>query len=133
MKTATLIRDNLDEFRGHAALYKLSEPVIYREDDVSDNERVTQYTNYVVCSSVFHDFVSELENLGIKPNEEIKHLLKVKETYIFPADEHGNLYSLNELPGSMKDTQDHMEVLKKAGFILIPFATEKLKIKLNIK
>ena len=37
MKTATLVKDNIEGFRGHAALYKLSEPLEGYE--------------YVICST----------------------------------------------------------------------------------
>ncbi len=91
IKTATLISDNLPDFNGHAAHYRLSVPLgkSYDEDfkPVSD----------VVVSAVTG---------------------WAHETYIFPADENGKVTAWGELPGSIKGTTSHEEALKEAGYAI---------------
>lgn len=76
-KTAELIR-RLDGFTGEAALYKLSEPIGYDWDYETDEHAET--TSYVVVSATIAMFTGA-------------------ETYIFPANEDGEVVSYGELPG----------------------------------
>lgn len=114
MKTAILIKDNLTTFNGHASLYFLSESILY--DTI---ESVNYYTNYVICSSVNYPLLS-LD-------------ARIFETLIFPADKYCNILNSNELYGSTKNTENHEEVLLKAGYILIekPFNLSIMKLKLK--
>lgn len=92
MKTAKLIKANLDNFAGVASLYKLSESVVY-----SDNKK----TKYVICSTVNAMFT------GI-------------ETFIFPANKSREVLNWGELDGSQRGTSSHETVLSDAGFTLLP-------------
>lgn len=84
MKTAKLIKDNLEGFNGHAAFYELSEPL----DGI---EKVI-----VSAVSDSHGY----------------------ETYIFPADNDGDISDWGELEGSMKGTVSHAEVLGAVGYTI---------------
>lgn len=88
MKTAKLIKDNLEGFVGHAALYKLSDKVTYDDDKT---------TKFVVCSTASVMFT------GI-------------ETYIFPADKSGTVLSWLELDGSQRGVSLHAQVLDNMGY-----------------
>lgn len=96
MKTATLVKDNLSGFTGHAALYKLSEPVSYDYD--WEKEEFKEKTIFVIASTAFA--------LGM-------------ETYLFPASEEGKILDWAELDGSRKGTTSHGKVLSAAGYNLI--------------
>jgi len=93
MRTAELIKDNLTNFNGHAALYKLSQPVSYGYDDAAGT------TEFVVAST------ADVMFSGV-------------ETYLFPADAEGNILNWGELDGSMKGETSHEVVLGSAGFTL---------------
>ena len=95
MKTAELILDNLENFIGHASLYKLSESI--EEYGYCDDDAI-QLHDYVICSTT--------------------HLSVATETYIFPADEQGNITSWHELEGSKKDCDSHDEVLGDIGYVI---------------
>ena len=90
---ATLIREDLPEFVGHASLYRVP-GVAYDADGVKHT------TNYVVVSAV-HD-----------------HL--IHETFIFPADESGSVIDWGELDGSLRGTTSHQKALEGAGYKLVP-------------
>lgn len=89
MKTATLIKDNLPGFNGHAAHYRLSEPLgkSYDKDFTPASDVVVSAVNGIAY-----------------------------ETYIFACDENGKVTKWGELPGSMKGTNSHSEVLADAGY-----------------
>lgn len=91
MKTATLIKDKLPDFAGHAALYRLSEPL-----DSEWNEEAPKAEFVVVSAAVV--------------------MYCGPETYIFAADEAGEVTNWCELPGSMKGTLSHAEALEHAGY-----------------
>jgi len=91
MKTAKLLKDNLNGFTGHAALYELSEPIVGY-----DNKK----HKFVICSTAYA-------------------MLSGIETYIFPANKKGKITNWGELDGSMRGVDSHREVLKEAGFELI--------------
>lgn len=91
MKTAHLITDNLEGFNGHAAHYRLSEPIGKSYDP---------------------DFVP-VSNVVVSAVTGYAH-----ETYIFACDKNGKVGSWSELPGSMKDTTSHAEALENAGYTI---------------
>lgn len=93
MKTATATNVSLATWQGQAAHYKLSEPL-------SGNE-------YVVVSAV--DIATRFPGYDDPRSMQI-------ETYIFAADETGEVLGWGELPGSMKGTLDHAEALREAGY-----------------
>lgn len=97
-KTATLVR-NLPQppdagmFVADQKLYFLSVPVSY------GSPSALRTTNYVVVSAVNHKYAHE--------------------TYIFPADENGNILSFVELPGSYMGGTQHDKALRRAGFEVV--------------
>lgn len=104
-KKATLIKDNLSGFNGHAALYRLSEPIGDHKwsNDAHDYD---ECDGTGTCSSVSLVIVSATEIPYVGGTE----------TYIFPGIEDGTIASWGELPGSLKDTLDHAEALREAGY-----------------
>jgi hypothetical protein len=92
MKTAKLLKDNLDDFTGHAALYELS-PVM--EDSYSNKSY-----RYVICST------ASVAYTGV-------------ETYIFPAYKNGKIKDWSELDGSERGVSSHEEVLRNIGYKII--------------
>lgn len=83
---ATLIK-NLAGWTGDARLYKVDPPMTY--DD--------KKTNYVVVSATTAVFSGP-------------------ETYIFPANQHGEILNWLELPGSFRGGLDHTSALEGAGY-----------------
>lgn len=82
-KTATRIpAPELNDWRGDARLYQLSEPL-------DGNE-------YVVVSGISNRWGTE--------------------TYIFGADQSGEITNWGELEGSFKGSIDHAEALEGAGY-----------------
>ncbi|GGH93961.1 hypothetical protein ACFFGR_09525 [Arthrobacter liuii] len=92
MSTATPIRQ-IRNMQGNATLYRMDPPLC-------DNE-------YVVVSAV--DIAARFPGFGLR-------LWESTETYIFPADEDGEIADWGELPGSTKGTLDHTEALRSAGY-----------------
>ena len=90
---ATLIREDLPEFVGHASLYRIFPEVAYHADGVK------RATNYVIVSAV-HDH-------------------PIVETFIFPADESGSVIDWGELDGSLRGTTSHRKALEGAGYNVI--------------
>ena len=90
MKTATF-KKMLRSFNGVAGLYELSEPLKPYAIDENDSEY-----NYVVVSAVV--------------------AYSGPETYIFGADENGNILNWLELPGSTRGIYCHEIALKNAGY-----------------
>lgn len=101
MSTATLVRDNLKGFTGHAALYRLDPPIAYTDWSI-DDELDQRSTSLVVVSAVTLPM-----GLG-------------SETYIFPGNEDGTVADWGELPGSLKHTLSHAEALAAAGYEVKP-------------
>lgn len=89
--TATLKAKSLEGFIGDACLWHLSKQVIY--DGGS--------TEYVVTSAVNVPFEGP-------------------ETYIFPADEGGNILDWLELEGSFKGGLNHEAAILCAGWKITP-------------
>ena len=90
MKTATF-KKMLSGFNGIAGLYELSEPLKpYAIDEID-----TEY-NYVVVSAAI--------------------AWGGPHTYIFGADENGNVINWIELPGSSRGVYCHKTALENAGY-----------------
>lgn len=90
MKTATF-KKMLTGFNGVAGLYELSEPLKSYAIDEIDSEY-----NYVVVSATI--------------------AYGRPETYIFGADESGNVIDWLELPGSIHGIYCHKTALENAGY-----------------
>lgn len=90
MKTATF-KKMLRGFNGVAGLYELSEPLKPYAIDENDSEY-----NYVVVSAAI--------------------AYGGPETYIFGADENGNVLDWLELPGSSRGVYCHKTALENAGY-----------------
>ena len=93
---AKLIKDCSEDFRGHAALYKLSTPMVY-EGYMEDS---TEEFDYVVVSQ------SQVPFSG-------------PETYIFGADKNGKVLNWSELDGSRRGSYSHAAVLGFAGYEVV--------------
>jgi hypothetical protein len=91
MNRATLIK-KLEDFRGEAGLYKMEPPLERHE--------------YVVVSAV------------TVPSYRDEPLIENTETYIFPANESGEVTDWIELRGSLRDTLSHRDALTAAGYEL---------------
>lgn len=94
MKVATEIK-RLEGFEGDARLFQLSEPVTYDYD--YDTKQNSKSTEFVVVSAVVAMFSGP-------------------ETYIFPADETGEVLNWSELDGSYRGSLDHTAALEGAGY-----------------
>ena len=92
--TATFVRQVRGN--GYAALYKLDGETQYDWDDERDIAPTTQYV-----------VVSAIPAFGALGGE---------ETFIFPADQDGNILSFLELPGSFQGGQDHARALRGLGY-----------------
>ena len=93
---ATYVKDVSHEFKGQTLLYKLSHPYIVDPGLFPDPDALPFAVRYVVVSAV---------NTYSGP-----------ETYVFPADEHGNVLDWGELPGSFQGDLNHDVAL--TGFLL---------------
>lgn len=89
MKSATFVR-KLPNFRGDARLYVLDPPVLY-DDDLR--------TRYVVVSA------ANVPSSG-------------PETYIFRANDRGEVLDWTELDGSFRGALDHRKALELAGYAI---------------
>lgn len=96
-RIARLVKDNLPGFRGHAALYRCDPPVEGCEPWEDGEERKRH--EYVVASAV--------------------SAMGEPETYLFPADEHGEVQDWGELPPSQKGTLSHDVVFGDAGYTVV--------------
>jgi len=98
-RTATFVR-TIQGFRNRAELFRLSEPVtVAKPGD-------TRTTLFVIVSAIAWtaDF-------------------RVPETFVFPADESGQVIDWDELPGSFRGACDIDRALRAAGFDVIRPAT----------
>lgn len=97
MKTATLIKNLPTSASGATqALYLMTPPI--KEEGYSEDDATLW--NYVVVSAV------RAFDTGRN------------ETYIFPANEKGDIVSWGELDGSMRGTRSHAEALANAGYTI---------------
>jgi len=99
MKTAKLIKEKLDDFIGHANLYKLSHSIKY-DKPWNEIDPPAKKTKYVIVSAV-------------------SAMITGPETYIFPANSKGEIIDWGELDGSFKGGLDHSKALQNAGFSII--------------
>jgi hypothetical protein len=83
---ATYVQD-MSDFSGVAKLYRVDPPVSFDDDKKAD---------HVVVSAVDSEWACE--------------------TYIFPANEKGDVLSWGELDGSQRGSVSHQEVLHAAGY-----------------
>lgn len=100
-KTATTDDKFLPKFRGEAKLYRLNPAFVRTEylwddDDGKDLEIPTEYA--IVSSAI---------------------VLDEPETYIFPANEKGEIQSWSEMDGSQKGTLSHEEVFTDLGYTVV--------------
>ena len=105
-KTAVLVKDNLENWRGHAALYRLSEPVTFtgRVDENAspntDRHEEKGLANHVVVASI-------VTSLG-QP-----------ETMMFAADpDTATAVSWGEVGGFLGEAS-HAAVLEHKGYLLV--------------
>ena len=94
MNTAKELK-KLDDFTGDARLFQLSQPVEYGYDYKA--KKYEKSTEFVVISAASAMFSGP-------------------ETYIFPANEEGEVVDWCELEGSFKGGLDHERALKNAGY-----------------
>lgn len=94
MKTATLVRSHLPNFRGIAHLFKCDPPMV--QETWEDEGKLVRTFEYVIVSAA--------------------HVLGIPETYIFGANEDGTIKSWSELEGSRRGVWAHHEVLREAGY-----------------
>ena len=90
--SATYIKD-LEGFTGRAALYRVNPPVEWH-DWATEEPRTA---NFVVVSAASVMFSGP-------------------ETYLFPADEKGNIVNWTELEGSYRGGLNHTQALRNAGY-----------------
>lgn len=96
MKTATEIR-RLKDFTGDARLFQLSEPMPWDYD--WETEQNKALTSFVVVSAASMMFSGP-------------------ETYIFPANEAGEVINWGELEGSYRGGLSHRAALLNAGYVI---------------
>jgi hypothetical protein len=90
---------SISNFQGDARLFKVSPPVVYENwsyNDQADYKPKEMKSDYVVVSAIGDMFGGE--------------------TFIFPADENGNVISWGELQGSQRGNVSHEDVLLAAGY-----------------
>lgn len=91
-KTATFVR-KLTGWRGDAALYRMDPP--------------HEGSEYVIASAV---------DLNYGDSVPATFALASCETYLFPADEDGDVVEYTEMDGSLKGVKDHEDALNAAGY-----------------
>lgn len=96
MKTATEI-GRLKDFTGDARLFRLSEPMPWDYDWETERDKAS--TEFVVVSAT-------------------NAMFSGPETYIFPANEQGEIISWSELEGSYKGGLSHRTALLNAGYVV---------------
>jgi hypothetical protein len=94
-KTFALVKDDLPNFRGHAALYRCDPPM--SDDYGYDDEHKPTTYEYVIASTA--------------------NVLGETETYLFGANADGSITNWAELPGSAKHTRSHAEVFGNRGYV----------------
>lgn len=92
-KTAKFIKQLDGTWTGDARLYKVEPPM----EDYSGNKY-----DYVIVSATYAPFSGP-------------------ETYIFPANEEGDVLSWEEMEGSFKGEEDHEQALNEAGYALLKY------------
>jgi hypothetical protein len=100
MKTAVEILRGVSNTGAVQVLFKLSEPVNYAYD--CGLEKLKKQTDYVIVSAL------PMACATFKP-----------QTYIFPADENGEILDWNALAGSYRGGLSHQKALKGAGYEVV--------------
>lgn len=95
-KTATFIKD-LDDFTGTAKLYRCDPPM---ETEPWDDEEEPERFEFIVASAAVA--------FGTGP-----------ETYLFGANEDGEVVAWGELPGSYRGGLDHERAIENAGYEVV--------------
>jgi hypothetical protein len=98
MNTATFVKDVSDEFTGTAFLYRV-DPPMKEESWFAEEDEELQSFDYVVVSAT-------------------SAFMSGAETYIFGADENGEVLDWGELPGSYRGGLDHQQALEDAGYVV---------------
>jgi hypothetical protein len=96
VKTATYMC-HLPDWQGEAQLYRLDPPVTYYTWSPEGHDAEEKRTDHVAVSAVTAPFTGP-------------------ETYIFPADEDGNVLDWTELHSSFRGALDHERALRNAGY-----------------
>lgn len=94
---ATFVKNLEEGFTGVAKLFMVDPPMQY-DIPWDDDGPPAKETSFVVVSATVVPY-------GFGP-----------ETYIFPADENGNVISWGELKGSYKGGLSHKTALHRAGY-----------------
>ena len=102
MKTASFIK-KLDDFKGNAALYLLSEPI--RGHDHEDGQEVAW--DWVAVSAI-----------------EPSILIGEAETLIFPSNSEGEIEDWQDLEGSYRGGTSHAVALEGAGYKMVDHSDE---------
>lgn len=84
----------LTNMRSAARLYRVEPPAVVGG---GYNDEPVKTTDHIVVSAVIAPYTGP-------------------ETYIFAADEHGNITDWGEMDGSQRGTLDHEDVLRAAGY-----------------
>jgi hypothetical protein len=98
-KVAKFVKD-LDEFTGHAVLYHLNDPLLQEIYNWDNDETTYVPHEYVIVSTATVPFSGP-------------------ETYIFPANEQGEVVDWGELNGSRRGSYSHAEVLGGVGYEVV--------------
>ena len=97
MKIAKFMGEAPGEWRGDARWFRMEPPMTSGEYDFdSESEVVKEYSDVILSAAMV--------------------LFTGPETYIFPANERGEIQSWIELDGSMRGTLDHNAVLSSIGY-----------------
>lgn len=108
MKYAVFLGEKPSDYGTHR-WYRVSPPVVYRDG----------VTDFIVTSASYID----------------DDYLSVNETYVFPADDTGEVIDWGEIEGSFRGDTDHGEALRRAGYTLLvldgPVAPEVAKVLLQ--
>lgn len=103
MKTAQLVKKLQSHYKDqNIRLYKCNPPMEYEKWNYETDSICTNCTEYIVVSAISIAFDTA------RP-----------ETFIFPADEDGNITSWGELDGSYQGGMDHGVALKRAGYEIV--------------
>jgi hypothetical protein len=96
-KTAHHVRDLTED--GSVALYRMSPPMLNERFDHETGEYIETRDEYVVASAVTVFWSGP-------------------ETYLFSADEDGEVTDWVELAGSFRGALDHAKALAGAGYVI---------------
>jgi hypothetical protein len=99
-----MIKEGLDNWRGHSALYRVSPPVeytVYPDDPDSLDEPVTLTTRYVVAASI-------VTHIG------------TAETSVFPVESEDAQFPVGALDlACIEATATHADVLRVIGYQIV--------------